>query len=128
MSLRESLFVHHAEERGLRDAALLWVALWQEPPPRRLTLSDTSAASDCEAWLGARSDDLMSSQRSLWRGWHERLRHRFKTLGGKKFISDDVEKLRWAAAMTSPDRIGLMSIQRWDTKYSNYHRTPPGSG
>ena len=116
MSLREALFVYHAEERGLRDAALLWVALWQEPPPRRLTLSDTSAASDCEAWLSARPDDLMSSQRGVWRGWQERLRHRFKTLGGKKFISDDIETLRWAAAMTSPDRIGFMSIQKDGTR------------
>ena len=45
MSIREA-FVHYAKQVHQKDGALSWVALWQEPPPRSLMLSDTSAASD----------------------------------------------------------------------------------
>lgn len=112
MSLREAVFVRYATQEDCLDAALSWVALWQEPPPKRLELSDTSAASDCEAWLAAEAEDLTAGQKGMWRTWRQRLRHRAQSLGASKLVSDDLERLRWAAAMASPDRVGLLTTSR----------------
>ena len=65
MSLRESLFVHYASQEHMTKPALSWVALWQEPPPRRLRLPDTSASSDCEPWLSSRPENLMPERENL---------------------------------------------------------------
>ena len=110
MSIREALFVHYAEQVHQKDGALSWVALWQEPAPRSLTLSDTSAASDCEAWLTAKPADFAKGQDKLWRAWNGRVRQRAKALGASALRAGEHEKLRWAAAMASPDRVGFLTI------------------
>ena len=55
---------------------------------------------------------LRKGQDKLWRVWSARVRQRAKALGASVLRVGEHEKLRWAAAMASPDRVGFLSIDK----------------